>query len=257
VASGALVGARKALLIRSPNLYPGSNRPDVRASAPPTSPAARANTPHPAKLTGLPLFGEPKLSIWGIGIYPAKHGRYDTGEIAQGPEGFDVSQLRTTSSRQAAPAYPLCQQACGVGAGDREAGDPWTATISQLGQFADHGEIYDTDHDEEVLVETPAPKSVRAVSDYGRNAVVTFVERIGEKAVSISWRDPTGGNYREQRWVQRAARSRGVCALTGKPISRGDSIYHPVSSTRGRPSNLAQMIRSEALERFEYGASGR
>jgi hypothetical protein len=205
----------------------------------------------PANLTGLPLFVEPKLCIWGIGIYPARHDRYDTGEIAQASEGFDVSQLRTTSSRQAAPAYPLCQQAHGVGAGLQEAGDPWAATISQLEQFTDQGELDEPAPDDEGLIEAPAPKSAHAVSEYGRNAVVTFVERIGEKAVSISWRDATGGNYREQRWVMRAARSRGVCALTGKPISRGDSIYHPVGSTRGRPSNLAQMIRAEALERLE------
>jgi hypothetical protein len=197
------------------------------------------------------LFGETKLSIWGIGIYPARHGRYDTGEIAQAPEGFDVSQLRTTSSRHAAPAYPLCGQAHGVGATQQLGDDPWAATISRLGQFAHHDVAEEIGHDEEALVEAGPLKSREAVSDYGRNAVVTFVERIGEKAVSISWRDSTGGNYREQRWVQRAARSRGVCALTGKAITRGDSIYHPVSSTRGRPSNLAQMIRAEALEIFE------
>ena len=162
-----------------------------------------------------------------------------------------MSQLRTTSSRHAAPAYPLCGQAHGVGFTQQQAGDPWSATISQLGQFAEYEVADEIGQDEGALVEAPTPKGSQVVSNYGRNAVVTFVERIGEKAVSISWRDSTGGNYREQRWVQRAARSRGVCALTGKAITRGDSIYHPVSSTRGRPSNLAQMIRAEALEVFE------
>lgn len=197
------------------------------------------------------MFAEPKLSIWGIGIYPLQRGRYDTGEIAQAPEGFDVSQLRTTSSRHTASAYPLCGQAHGVVSVRRQAGDPWSATISQLEQFTDQADIEEPAQDDDTLIEAPEPKSRHAVSEYGRNAVVTFVERIGEKAVSISWRDSTGGNYREQRWVMRAARSRGVCALTGKAISRGDSIYHPVSGTRGRPSNLAQMIRAEALERLE------
>lgn len=89
------------------------------------------------------------------------------------------------------------------------------------------------------------------VSACARNAVVTFVERISPNAVSITWRDSTGGNYREQRWVLRAARSRGVCALTGATISRGDFIYHPVGNSRVQPANLAQMIRAEALEQLE------
>ncbi|WP_052421083.1 DUF3331 domain-containing protein [Paraburkholderia ferrariae] len=162
-----------------------------------------------------------------------------------------MSQLRTTFSRHTASGFPLCGPAQGVGSAREQAGDPWAATILQLGQFAESIDPDETGLDEEALTEAPAPKSREAVTEYGRNAVVTFVERIGEKAVSISWRDSTGGNYREQRWVLRAARSRGVCALTGKSISRGDFIYHPVSSTRGRPSNLAQMIRAEALEVFE------
>ncbi|WP_296653868.1 DUF3331 domain-containing protein [Paraburkholderia sp.] len=207
------------------------------------------------ELTRLPLFGEAKLSIWGNRIYSVQARSYDTAEIAQAAEEFDVSQLRTTSMRHAAPAYPMCGQIHAVTSAQR--GDPWTATISQLEQISEHAIADDDDQNEEVYTEAPADKRRRVAelasiaATYGRNAVVTFVERIGAKAVSISWRDSTGGNYREQRWVQRAARSRGVCALTGEAISRGDSIYHPVSGSRGRPSNLAQMIRTEALERFE------
>jgi hypothetical protein len=165
-----------------------------------------------------------------------------------------VSQLRTTSTRRTASAYPLCPQPHAVAAAQQ--GDPWSVTISQLEQLAYHTDIDEAlDQDEDTVTESSTEKRNQGASshasDYARNAVVTFVERIGEKAVSISWRDSTGGNYREQRWVMRAARSRGVCALTGKAISRGDIIYHPVSSTRGRPSNLAQMIRAEALEPFE------
>jgi len=158
-----------------------------------------------------------------------------------------------------APAYPLCGQAHGV-VSVRQ-GDPWAATISlisQLGQAGDHADTDDiVDQNDDADIEAPADKNRRAgasaslASGYGHNAVVTFVERIGAKAVSISWRDSTGGNYREQRWVLRAARSRGVCALTGQAIVRGDNIYHPVSGTRGKPSNLSQMIRAEALERLE------
>lgn len=167
-----------------------------------------------------------------------------------------MSQLRTTPTTHAASAYPLCARA--HRAACVQQGDPWAATISQLEQVSDHADADEiADHDDDVSSEAPRDKSRRAdagaslASGYGRNAVVTFVERIGAKAVSISWRDSTGGNYREQRWVQRAARTRGICALTGKAIARGDSIYHPVSGTRGKPSNLAQMIRAEALERFE------
>lgn len=200
------------------------------------------------------MFAAPKLSIWGIGIYPVLPDRYDTGDIAQAAEGFDVNQLRTTPTTRAGAAYPLCGRSHAVTSAQQ--GDPWAATILQLEQITEHAEADDApDQPNESGGEAQADKHARATtslaSGYGRNAVVTFVERIGEKAVSISWRDSTGGNYGEQRWVLRAARSRGICALTGKAISRGDSIYHPVSGTRGRPSNLAQMIRAEALERFE------
>jgi hypothetical protein len=137
-------------------------------------------------------------------------------------------------------------------------GDPWAATISQLEQVSDHADTDElVDQNDETATETHAEKSRRAdagashASGYGRNAVVTFVERIDARSVSLSWRDSTGGNYREQRWVLRAARTRGVCALSGQAIVRGDNIYHPVSGSRGAPSNLAQMIRADALERFE------
>jgi hypothetical protein len=157
-----------------------------------------------------------------------------------------------------APAYPLGGQA--HRAASVQQGDPWAATISQLEQVSDHADTTDEidDQNDETVTEAPSADRSRPVdaaaslaSGYGHNAVVTFVERIGAKAVSISWRDSTGGNYREQRWVLRAARTRGVCALTGKAIVRGDNIYHPVSGSGGRPSNLAQMIRAEALEHFE------
>jgi hypothetical protein len=167
-----------------------------------------------------------------------------------------VNQLRTTPNACKVPAYPLCEQA--HRAVSAQQGDPWTATISQLEQVSDHTDAEEiVDQNDETGTETPSGKSRRVdtaalrASGYGRNAVVTFVERIGAKAVSLSWRDSTGGNYSEQRWVLRAARTRGVCALTGQAIVRGDNIYHPVSGSRGAPSNLAQMIRAEALERFE------
>jgi hypothetical protein len=153
-------------------------------------------------------------------------------------------------------AYPLCGKA--HRAASVQQGDPWAATISQLEQVSDQADTDESvDQNDETVTETPPEKNrqldaaASRASGYGRNAVVTFVERIDAKSVSLSWRDSTGGNYREQRWVLRAARTRGVCALTGRAIVRGDNIYHPVSGSRGAPSNLAQMIRADALERFE------
>lgn len=167
-----------------------------------------------------------------------------------------MDQPGTTRTTHTAPPYPLCGQAHRAASVQR--GDPWAATISQLEQVSDHADTDEIDdQNDETDTEAPSDKSrpvdtaASLASGYGHNAVVTFVERIGAKAVSISWRDSTGGNYREQRWVLRAARTRGICALTGKAIVRGDNIYHPVSGSGGRPTNLAQMIRAEALERFE------
>ncbi len=65
-----------------------------------------------------------------------------------------------------------------------------------------------------------------------RTYTVTVVEELSNSLFSLCWHDPTLCNYQEQVWSPCAARASGRCALSGKHISRGDSVYRP--RLRGR-----------------------
>lgn len=73
-----------------------------------------------------------------------------------------------------------------------------------------------------------------------------FVEAWSDNLISVSWSDPTSGRYAEQPWRLCIARKRGLCALTGAPIQRGDKIYRPF--TRGvAPINADWAVLASAL----------
>jgi hypothetical protein len=142
-------------------------------------------------------------------------------------------------------------------------GDPWAATISRLGKPANR-ETPTTiasercDHSQGPSAARVARRNAaieraqgQAVGGQNSAAVITFVERFGAKSISITWRDSTAGRYTEQLWVRRIARSRGVCALTGANIVRGDAVYGPFSRPAMRPRNVSQMILAELLDDLE------
>ena len=56
---------------------------------------------------------------------------------------------------------------------------------------------------------------------------ITNVERRSRSTVVMNWTDATLGHYGEQLWSRSVARRKAVCALSGEPIKRGDSIYKP------------------------------
>jgi hypothetical protein len=142
-------------------------------------------------------------------------------------------------------------------------GDPWTATISRLGKTAsrDTAGVVATDrcdHSQGPSAARTARRNaaieraqVQTADGKNSAAVITFVERFGAKSISITWRDSTAGRYTEQLWVRRIARSRGVCALTGANIVRGDAVYGPFSRPSMRPRNVSQMILAELLDDLE------
>ncbi|MGF6770705.1 hypothetical protein P3T18_003184 [Paraburkholderia sp. GAS199] len=121
--------------------------------------------------------------------------------------------------------------------------DPWAATISWL--QAD----VSSDSDAATEASIIAPDSDALRSD-ASSAMVTFVERFGEKSISITWRDATGANYSEQLWMRRNSRCAGVCALTGAKIARGDAVYAPSTRPAVRPANIGQMIRAESVDKL-------
>jgi hypothetical protein len=136
--------------------------------------------------------------------------------------------------------------------------DPWTATISRLGKSpAQDSKLASSDKcDKGACAARPARRSptaerAQAAASQHSDAVITFVERFGAKSISITWRDSTAGRYTEQLWVRRIARSRGVCALTGASIVRGDAVYGPFSRPSSRPRNMSQMILAEQLDDLE------
>jgi hypothetical protein len=138
--------------------------------------------------------------------------------------------------------------------------DPWTTTISRLGKpteadlrsaLMDKSDRCDSGPCAARAARRTAAvdrkKSQTAAGEHS-GAVITFVERFGAKSVSITWRDSTAGRYTEQLWVRRIARSRGVCALTGEEIVRGDAVYGPFSRPSSRPRNMSTMILAKLLD---------
>jgi len=77
---------------------------------------------------------------------------------------------------------------------------------------------------------------------------VMSVERNERRCAVISWSDPTRGHYVEQVWIAAAARGNGCCALTGRQISKGDSIYRPQLKGMPKPFNGSDMILALELE---------
>ncbi len=140
----------------------------------------------------------------------------------------------------------------------RSVPDPWTTTISRLGKSpAQDIKAPSADKCDNgpcaaraARRSAAAEKKQAAAGEY-RAAVITFVERFGAKSISITWRDSTAGRYTEQLWVRRIARSRGVCALTGADIVRGDAVYGPFSRPSSRPRNMSQMILADQLDDLE------
>ncbi|WP_175148330.1 DUF3331 domain-containing protein [Paraburkholderia ultramafica] len=78
------------------------------------------------------------------------------------------------------------------------------------------------------------------------------VERTDERDVVISWEDPTRGRLGDQRWRLGTASASGVCAISGKPIKRGDCVFKPMRNTSRFP-DLGDMILAAAVDSvYEY-----
>jgi hypothetical protein len=76
---------------------------------------------------------------------------------------------------------------------------------------------------------------------------VSLVERQKSSTATISWRDSTRCCYGDQVWCASRARTEGVCAMSGRPIRRGDAVYKP-RPYRPAPRNADAMILTSALD---------
>ncbi len=72
---------------------------------------------------------------------------------------------------------------------------------------------------------------------------IKFLEKLSEKSLLLSWREPARCNYTEQLWVLYKAPAETTCAVTGERIRRGERVYAPV----GQPSNHGKCIRRDAF----------
>ncbi len=78
-------------------------------------------------------------------------------------------------------------------------------------------------------------------------ATVKVIERPSTSSAIVEWRDPTHCSYGDQTWRLSRAQRDGVCAMSGKPISRNSLVYRPFG--RPMPCNADAMIRADELER--------
>lgn len=87
------------------------------------------------------------------------------------------------------------------------------------------------------------------------NCTITIEDRLENRRVVLSWSDSTSCSYRGQLWRYAIARRAGTCALSGRPIRRGDAVFRPQSSVRSTPRNRGAMILAASID-FAETCSG-
>ena len=89
------------------------------------------------------------------------------------------------------------------------------------------------------------PAECRADPHQGR--AIKVLERSGQDSAIVSWSDATVGCYGEQYWRRGVARRGDVCAMSGRPIAKGDAVYRP-RRVRPIPRNIEAMILASVME---------
>lgn len=139
---------------------------------------------------------------------------------------------------------------------DMEEVNPWSQVVSLLSHLSggddnaggESWRIVQTRGTRTGHSEKPG-EAHQAMSDSDSRNRITAIERQDDVSALISWCDPTMCHYVDQVWRQIVARSNGYCALTGKPIRRGDAVFMPSGRGRPRPANHDEMILATELER--------
>ncbi|MFM0554883.1 DUF3331 domain-containing protein [Paraburkholderia sediminicola] len=117
--------------------------------------------------------------------------------------------------------------------------DPWMQTIGLLSMPASGSK----DRGSGLNEGNPA----RHVDDTALHCVtVSLLDRPTASTATISWRDSTRCCYGDQVWCASRARTEGVCAMSGRPIRRGDAVYRP-RPCRPAPRNAGAMILTSVL----------
>ncbi|MFM0441381.1 DUF3331 domain-containing protein [Paraburkholderia strydomiana] len=88
-----------------------------------------------------------------------------------------------------------------------------------------------------------------------RHARIRVLERLSANTIVVLWQDATRCHYSDQTWIRCMTRVRGVCALRGEMIRRGDVVYKPQARRRTVANGQAMILASEvAYELAELGS---
>ncbi|MEJ8797443.1 DUF3331 domain-containing protein [Trinickia caryophylli] len=112
--------------------------------------------------------------------------------------------------------------------------DPWMQTIGLLSGAVNAWR-------NEAVFDRAVP-----VAKAPARVAVKVIDRPTPTTATIEWRESTRCSYGDQLWRAARARVAGVCAMSGKAIARGDSVYRP--SNRPLPRNAEAMILASVLE---------
>ncbi|WP_460904889.1 DUF3331 domain-containing protein [Paraburkholderia jirisanensis] len=76
---------------------------------------------------------------------------------------------------------------------------------------------------------------------------VSIIEKLSSQTLSVSWSDPRAGRYSEQVWRLGRARFDARCAVSGRPIRRGEAVFRPLSNRSAHPARRDQMILASSV----------
>ncbi|WP_175002984.1 DUF3331 domain-containing protein [Burkholderia lata] len=88
-------------------------------------------------------------------------------------------------------------------------------------------------------------------------ARIAVMERLSLYMISVLWSDSRSGRYAEQIWCRSRARVPSICALTGRPIQRGDPVFCPRRSDVCLPANRQRMILAATVQSCVDAADAR
>jgi hypothetical protein len=177
----------------------------------------------------------------------SENGSHHTSIVPALPSSHHLSPHRAGRLARSKSAY---------GTSSPKGPDPWVTTLAAIRQFSSPP---DPMHNSPDLSGRPASAGVplrRRETDGGdvRTFTVTVLEELSNSLFALCWHDPTLCYYGEQVWAPSRARSPGRCALSGKHISLGDSVYRPRTRGRAIPLNGDAMILASELVKARTGA---
>lgn len=96
----------------------------------------------------------------------------------------------------------------------------------------------------------PVPQARQDAKQPLAQAVVRVIDRPSSVTAIVYWSDAATCHYGYQGWRMATAEKDGYCALTGKPVRRGDLVYRP-AQREPKPRNVDAMILASAMPDVE------